>query len=413
MAIQDLTPQLRTRMGRVERAVGVFVLLAVLVLLAGFFYYLYYTAQRKGWLLIKAPYYTFVSSANGLKVGDGVKLMGFDVGWITEIAREPAKGGKDPEIPYGVRVDFLIKAPYYAHIHTDSHVRVNADFLGNRQMEVTKGGLDDDQAVVVYRAADGRLSEVWVDNARCYTNCTKHPQSYELVAKESPDVTKQISKLIGQVEAALPQFLANATTATSNLNQVALGLRPAVSNANVILANLTQPKGALGEWLLPTNTHLQLDAALAASAISLSNLTVITSNLRQPNGALGQWLLTTNLNTQLEQTLAGVNNTLASANNTLTNASVLMRHSDTNLTALVANLGRSLDNVAALTGGLNTQVQSNTNLVKNLSDALKHTDDLVQGLKRHWLLRTAFKEKATNAPPTSPPSKLRSVRPQE
>lgn len=407
MAIQDLTPQLRTRMGRVERAVGVFVLLAVLVLLAGFFYYLYYTAQRKGWLLAKAPYYSFVSTASGLKVGDGVKLMGFDVGWITRIAAE------DPEIPYGVRVDFLIKSPYHTYIWTDSVVRVQADFLGNRHIEVTKGGLDDDQkSVVVYKALDDRLVEVWVDTARCYTNCTKHTPPYWLLSEESADVTEQVNRLIGQVEAALPQLLANATAATSNLNQVALGLRPAVSNANVILANLSQPKGALGEWLLPTNTHLQLDAALAASAISLSNLTVITSNLRQPNGSLGQWLLTTNLNTQLEQTLAGVNNTLASANNTLTNASVLMRHSDTNLAAIVANLGRSLDNVAALTGGLNTQVQSNTNLVKNLSDALKHTDELVQGLKRHWFLRSTFKENGTNAPPP-PPTKLRSVKPQD
>ncbi len=400
MAIQDLTPQLRTRMGRVERAVGVFVLLAVLVLLAGFFYYLYYTAQRKGWFLAKAPYYTFVSTAGGLKVGDGVKLMGFDVGWITRIAAE------DPEIPYAVRVDFLIKAPYHTYIWTDSRVRVQADFLGNRHIEVTKGGLDDEQKpVVVYKAADDRLAEVWVDATRCYTNCTKHTPPYWLLSDESPDVTKQVNNLIGQIEASLPQLLASATDATSNINQVALGLRPAVSNANVILANLSRPQGALGEWLLPTNTQHQLDAVLASANTSLTNLAVITTHLREPNGGLGQWLLPPNLNSQLTQTLA-------SANSALTNAGALLRHSDTNLAALVANLGRSLDNVAALTGNLSTQVQSNTNLVKNLSDALKHTDELVQGVKRHWLLRSAFKEKGTNAPPP-PPTKLRSVRPQD
>ncbi len=407
MAIQDLTPQLRTRMGRVERAVGIFVLLAVLVLLAGFFYYLYYTANKKGWLILKAPYHTFVSSATGLKVGDGVKLMGFDVGWITRIAAE------DPEIPYAVRVDFLVKAPYHTYIYTDSNVRVQADFLGNRHIEVTKGGLDDEQKpVVVYKTLDDRLAEVWMDATHCYTNCAKYTPTYWLLSEEAPDVTKQVNKLIGQVETSLPQLLANATAATSNLNQVAISLRPAVSNANVILANLSQSKGALGEWLLPTNTHQKIDAALAsantalASAnIALTNLAVVTTHLREPNGALGQWLLPTNLNTQLTQTLL-------SANSALTNASSLMRHTDTNLTALVANLSRSLDNVAALTGGLNTQVQSNTNLVKNLSDALKHTDDLVRGLKDHWLLRSAFKEKATNAPPTPAP-KLRSVKPQD
>src|SRR5205814_1474165 len=85
MALQDLTPQLRTRLGRMERAVGIFVGLAAVLLLSGFFYYLYHTAVRKGWFLTKVTYFTFVDNATGLKVGDPVKLMGFDAGEITKI----------------------------------------------------------------------------------------------------------------------------------------------------------------------------------------------------------------------------------------------------------------------------------------------------------------------------------------
>jgi len=58
-----------------ERAVGWFVLLATALLLFGFGYYLYNTAQRKGWFKIRAPYYTFVDRATGLRVGDPVMLM--------------------------------------------------------------------------------------------------------------------------------------------------------------------------------------------------------------------------------------------------------------------------------------------------------------------------------------------------
>src|SRR4051794_37554572 len=89
MAVQDLTPQLRTRLSRVERAVGIFVTLATLLLLAGFGYYLYDTAHRKGWFLLKLPYHTFVESAAGLNVGDPVKLMGFNAGEITKITAMP------------------------------------------------------------------------------------------------------------------------------------------------------------------------------------------------------------------------------------------------------------------------------------------------------------------------------------
>ena len=81
------------------------------------------------------------------------------------------------------------------------------------------------------------------------------------------------------------------------------------------------------------------------------------------------------------------------ANSTLTGI-------DTNLAYLVEKLAGSLDNLSDITSNLNAQVQLNTNMLSSISDAVVHTDQLVQGLKRHWLLRSAFKEKATNKPPT-------------
>ena len=58
MGLQDLTPQLRTRLSRVERMVGIFVTFATLLLLVGFGYYIYHTAQRKGWFKTKIIYST-------------------------------------------------------------------------------------------------------------------------------------------------------------------------------------------------------------------------------------------------------------------------------------------------------------------------------------------------------------------
>ena len=75
MAVQDLTPQLRTRLSKVERAVGVFVVLATLLLLAGFAFYIYSTAQRKGWFKEKFLYHTYVESAGGIRVGDRLSRL--------------------------------------------------------------------------------------------------------------------------------------------------------------------------------------------------------------------------------------------------------------------------------------------------------------------------------------------------
>src|ERR1700744_3738464 len=102
MALQDLTPQLRTRLSRMERAVGWFVFVATALLLTAFGYYIYHQAQQKGWFKIKAPFFTFVQSAAGLKVGDDVVMMGFAVGKITGVDPEP------PDSAHNVKVEFYV-----------------------------------------------------------------------------------------------------------------------------------------------------------------------------------------------------------------------------------------------------------------------------------------------------------------
>jgi ABC-type transporter Mla subunit MlaD len=414
MALQDLTPQLRTRLSRMERAVGWFVLLATGLLMFGFCYYVYSTAERKGWFIVKAPYYTYTDRATGLKEGDPVKLMGFDVGQITRIESQPPE-----DYQHNIYVEFEIKAPYYGYLWTDgSRAKVTpADLLGKRALEVTKGtngyatylfypftkmtltaceGLDElgkwklaqeiydssgtnrvframvplsrevlaklgelrvsEIALVDTRQEKRTMTAVWNDQLGGYEPYGR-TNKYWLVADESPAVTERLEKLVGDVEKALPNILnltnqlatvlANSANLTSNLNEVALAARPAASNLAAASAHLDHP-GALGEWLLPTN-----------------------------------------INRELEGTLGGANATLASAN--------------TNLTELAENLERSLDNLAGLTSNLNQQVQMNTNLLSSISEAIVHTDQFIQGLKHHWLLRSAFKTKSTNPPPARSP----------
>src|SRR4051794_17635527 len=111
MGLQDLTPQLRTRLNRVERAVGIFVTGATVLLLAGLAYYIYHTAEHKGWFKTKIEYSTGLNNAAGLKEGDPVKLMGFTIGALTKIE------ANSPNTPdYGVTVFFQVKEPYYGYI---------------------------------------------------------------------------------------------------------------------------------------------------------------------------------------------------------------------------------------------------------------------------------------------------------
>jgi ABC-type transporter Mla subunit MlaD len=393
MALQDLTPQLRTRLSRMERAVGWFVFLATALLLFGFGYYIYHTAERKGWFVIQAPFHTYVQSSAGLKAGDDVYMMGFAVGNITRIHAMP------PRDTNNVRVEFEVREPYFRYIWAQGSVaKVNAaDFLGKREIEITRGTngpaicvtqpgsvftniaeleqlvarepnqwqlyqdvLDENSNVVfaVYTMLDAtnlrRIAELKPDSIYVYNNTVNrnrivaawHRRSHRyenfksdsddawLRAVESPAVTERLEQVIAQVQRALPNILSLTNQIVTVLDNTA----NATSNLNVTLVE-ARPM--------------------------VTNFSIISAQLREPGG-LGVWALGTNGNEQVQSSL--------------TNVDDLLTH------------------LADITSNLNAQVQANSNMLGGISKAVTDSDDLVQGLKRHWLLRSAFKTK-TNAPP--------------
>ena len=405
MALHDLTPQLRTRLSRMERTVGWFVFLATVLLLFGFGYYIYHTAERKGWFVIKAKFHTYVLSSAGLNVGDPVYMMGFPVGQIIRV--EPQK----PYEPHNVKVEFEVRDNYFRYIWTGgSYVKINAaGFLNQRQLEVTRAtngyalcvtqpvfvktipeleqlvatetnqwqlyqDIFDENTNLVFGAYTmldqsnlQRIAELkpesnsiyafnktvnrkrivasWDGRIHRYVNFTAERDTAWLRAVETPPVSDQLQAMITQVQQALPNILAltnqivtvldNTANATSNLNAAVVEARPALANFAVLSGQLREP-GGLGVWALGTNGEQQVQ-------------------------------------------------------NALTNANLILAHTDTNLEAIFIHL-------SDITSNLNAQVQANTNLLGGISKAVTDADNLVQGLKRHWLLRSAFKTKATNAP---------------
>ena len=403
MALQDLTPQLRTRLSRVEHAVGFFVILATALLLSGFGYYFYYQAQAKGWFDLKAPFYTYVDSAAGLKEGDKVKLMGREAGEIIALRAMHPDSAEYFERQF-IYVEFSVRSKDVGYIWNDSRVRVNAgDLLGGRYLEILPGGWNgytnrdgSKKTMHAAYAVKGKLiTQMWHDQSGAYTNWSPGSTPYHIVADESPALTQRAEQLLTQIEAALPnilsltnQIVALLATSTRTLTHVearVAELQPVVSNANLLVASF-HPVSA--------NVHR------------------ITANLTNPAGSLGTWLLPTNLNTAADQTLLSdrttlgdVRTTFSNANATLADTRRLMQtadgtlaHADTNLTTLALNLDRSLTHLANLTSNLNAQVAGNTNLLTEISSAIVHTDQLIQGLRHHWFLRSAFKEK----PPAKP-----------
>ncbi len=317
---------------------GFFVAVATVLLFGGFSYYIYHTADRKGWFVEKCRFFTHAKSAEGLKVGDPITLMGFTVGEITKIETQP------PDSYYRLFIGFEVRRPYYLYIWGDSRAKIAASgFLSQRGIEITAGVTGEPK---VYEAG-GRVVEILYRGQRIPIG--KAPNGAFVPPDEQPGLGDRADKMMTQVEHALPSFLAM----TNRLNAVLDNAAQLTANAIALSSNAN---------------HLVVDAQPI-----VTNLAGITSNLRNPRGSLGEWILPTNLQTQLSGTVANVNSNLNSLNQTLLN-------------------------LASITSNLNSQVQANDQILDEISRLVIQSDDLVQGLKRHWLLRSAFPAPATNAP---------------
>jgi hypothetical protein len=226
--------------------------------------------------------------------------------------------------------------------------------------------------VVDRQAKTKHISYSWNLETSRYEPYTVGTKAYWLPPDESPALTERLDQLVRETEAALPNFFA----LTNQLAQI-------LDNT----ANLTA----------------NADTLLIQARPLLTNLSSIAASLAQADGALGRWLLPADLYAQTLVTLTNANDALTNVSATLTNASLMLAGANTNLTFLVTQLQPPLQNLSTVISNLNTQVQANTNFVSTLQALLAHTDELVQGFKRHWLLRSAFKPKPTNAPPRTPP----------
>ena len=418
-----------------EKATGGFILVATFLMVFGFGFYVYRSAENRGWFAVKAHYFTYAKSGTGLQVGDKVKLTGFEAGQITEIDQMPPNHW-NPDESVCVKFVLLNTSPGYIWTEGSKVKFADAGFLGKRELEVTKGtggtgtylhepsrlvGINEvtnmpdfeklslgEELYSNTSAAKNNSKEtgatgfvtnyipilrvnsslkanmeklkalgktnVWIlesdkpaKNLVSIWNSAEH--HYEPVTKksiffltpeEAPPLNDRLQGIIAQGQAALPGILDLTNKVSSVLNQVS----ELTSNLNIVATE---------------------------ARTSMTNISIITANLKNPHGSLGEFIIPTNLNTSIEETLTTVRGTLSTAQGTL-------ERLDTNL----ESLNMTLDHISAITGGLNTQVQSNTNILANISNLVVHSDEFVQGLKRFWLFRSTFSAKKKATAPVYP-----------
>ncbi len=377
MALQDLTPQLRTRLRRVEWLVVLFLSGTVLLALTGFAWFIKSTGDARGWWVTQVPYYTYLSDGGTVKIGTPVKMMGFTIGEVVELnTTDDTEWNRAQN--YNVFVRFLVRHPYQGYIFTDSYVKLGGlpiDFAGGSFLEVVR--TSGKGFPTTTNLAQGQLALLWdkysynkdktnVADFLRYSAFTKKDNGYFLTTIPSSD-------LIGELTTLLPK------------------IREVFSHP-----------GAIGNLLIPTNLAARIDRPgglgdLLIPAQLNSSLTVTLTNLNRQLSGVGSLVahldqsvppLVTHLDTTLPKLITQLNGTLPQL---LTNLNTQLN----GVGPLVSNLNNTLP--AALTEVHRTLETVRSNTLPATEGVLNHTGDFMSGLKRHWLFRSAFKTNAVKS----------------
>src|SRR5947208_9627017 len=118
-------------------------------------------------------------------------------------------------------------------------------------------------------------------------------KGYWIEAVEPPPLSDRLETVVNTVETALPGFLSltnklarvltNADSVVIHSDELLVSAKPVLTNLAQITANLSGPKGSLGEWLLPSNINKNLELTLGSANSTLNstrtNVDLISSNL--------------------------------------------------------------------------------------------------------------------------------------
>ncbi len=367
MALQDLTPQLRTRLSKVEWFVGLFLGITALLMLAGFASFLRKAADARGWLVTEVPYYTYLSEASGLKVGSPVHLLGFEVGKVTEVTALPLDQRRSWDYyitnNFNVYVAFMVRGKKFAgYLNSDARVKVGGfpvELLGGAQLELTEGTTNG--VITFSPTPEGNPGVLWDKFAYAdpgpdrdkkflkygeLTNRTKGGYYLKLDQSETMMVAAnrilaRVDHISGTLDATLPPLLDDVRGTMATVRQA--------------LPGMTNQVGQL------LNT-----AALMLPGLT-NNLDLVLGNTKE---------LTAQLRDAMPLLTNGLNQTLVSTRK-------LADELNTSLPMLTSNVNLTLTN-------LNTLLMRDTNITSNSSIMISNVN---QVLTRHWLFRSAFKDK--------------------
>ncbi len=266
-----------------ELRVGLFVLVGIVLLVAGILY-----VTGTGALGPKYRLVTFLPEVDGLAIGAPVSINGVEVGNVDTIAIAPARAAQPPVPERSVEVVMRINRNFRDYVRTDSYASlITEGFLGNRVVSIQRGyagqALGDGQEI------PGR-----------------EERAMKEVVERGADLMQNLSALSSQVgemvtgirkgQGTLGKLLTD-DTAYNRINSI-------LGRVDQITASVQQGQGTIGKLVYSDELYSKFDSVAG-------RLDHVMGAVEQQKGSLGKFIFDPSLHESAKQFLNNGNDLLS------------------------------------------------------------------------------------------------------
>ncbi len=338
-----------------DRYVGIFVILALLILLAT----LVFVARGQKWFEKRYYYRAVFAKVQGLKSGTPVTISGMEVGSVKSFRLNPQ--GK-------VEVQLEVMESYKNFLRADSQVTIASALLGGKTVEISMGSPTQPPAV------EGQILS------------SQEPKELTDILKEI-DVQTPLRKV--------DESLENVKSLTAKLNSPEGELFTIMKNVQFITTQLKEGQGTAGAILRDKKIYDEIAATAASANRSAAHVEQITQKtaeavdelpaiLRQVHGRIQE----------IQSILNDVKTVTAELSPIVEN----VKRTTAEGPPIAENVKDITRDVRDITGDVKKTTPELPELVDQTQGAIAGADKIIAGIQNHWLLRGMFSQPRQQAP---------------
>lgn len=340
------------RIKHIDRYVGIFLVLAMLLGVAAFVF----ISKGQKWFAKRNAYTVIFAKVQGLKPGTAVTVSGMEVGRVSSLRLN--REGK-------VELTLDVLNEYRHILRTDTRATIASTLLGGKSVELTVGSPDQPEL-------------------------TPGATISSIEAKEIGDLLKEID--VKEPLKKVNEALDHLRSITAKLNDPGGDLFTLLRNVRFVTHQLKEGQGSVGAILQDKKMHGEVTAALDSVRRSASNLEEISQNALKVSKNLSP------LMAEVDRSVKEVPNIIGQVKAATVSLPQIMgdlQKAASDAPRITGNVKDLTEDAKAIAGNLKKASPQVPDIVTASQETLEETERLILGLQNHWLIRGSMPDRGS------------------